>query len=110
DVRQFSSGQSNPTYLITTPNRDYVLRRKPTGTLLPSAHAVDREYRVLQALGCKTDVPVPRTLGLCTDDSVLGTWFYVMEYVNGRLFFDPSFPEISRSERAEYSYAMNQSL
>src|SRR4029079_3707547 len=89
-VRQLKGGKSNPTYLLITPARRYVLRRKPPGQLLASAHAVDREYRVITALGTHTDVPVPRTYALCTDDTVIGTWFYVMEAIDGRVFWDPS--------------------
>jgi len=88
-VEQFKGGQSNPTFLITAGARRYVMRRKPPGNLLPSAHAVDREYRVLTALA-GTDVPVPRTFVLCEDDSVIGTTFYVMDYVQGRILWDRS--------------------
>src|SRR5690242_21787950 len=77
-VEQFKGGQSNPTYKLITPSRSYVLRRKPPGVLLKGAHAVDREARVMAALG-KSGFPVPMILGVCTDDSVIGTWFYVME-------------------------------
>jgi aminoglycoside phosphotransferase (APT) family kinase protein len=108
-VRQFKGGQSNPTYLLATPDARYVLRRKPPGQLLASAHAVDREYRVLTALA-GTDVPVARTLALCTDESVIGTWFYVMEHVEGRIFWDMSFPEAPREERGRYFEAMNAAL
>ena len=94
-IRQFKGGQSNPTYLLSTPARRYVLRRKPPGQLLASAHAVDREYKVITALGRHTDVPVPGTYVLCTDDAVIGTWFYVMEHVEGRIFWDPSFPDVA---------------
>jgi len=87
-VEQFKGGQSNPTYRLRAGNRRYVLRRKPPGTLLPSAHAVDREYRVISALA-STDVPVARTYVLCTDESVIGTMFYVMDYVEGRVLWDP---------------------
>src|SRR3954467_13946623 len=77
-VRKFKGGQSNPTYQLITPTQKYVLRRKPPGKLLPSAHAVDREYKVLTALH-PTGFPVARTYGLCTDDAVIGTWFYIMD-------------------------------
>ena len=97
-VNQFKGGQSNPTYELATPGARYVLRRKPPGKLLPSAHAVDREYRVITALGT-TGFPVPRTYGLCTDDAVIGTMFYVMEKVEGRILWDLSLPELSRGER-----------
>lgn len=109
-VRQFAGGQSNPTYLLTAGDREYVLRRKPPGPLLASAHAVDREYRVLSALGAHTDVPVPRTYAFCADESVIGTPFYVMERVRGRIFWDSAFPELARAERAAYFDAMNAAL
>ena len=86
-VEQFTKGQSNPTYLLRTPGKQYVLRRKPPSQVLASAHAVDREYRVMTALGEHTSVPVPRTYVLCTDESVIGTWFFVMERVQGRIFW-----------------------
>src|SRR5215510_7744169 len=98
-VRQFKGGQSNPTYLLETPTRAYVLRRKPPGKLLPSAHAIEREYRVMRALAA-TGVPVPRMLALCEDETVIGTPFYVMEHVAGRVFWDPRLPEIARPGRA----------
>jgi aminoglycoside phosphotransferase (APT) family kinase protein len=91
EVAQFEGGQSNPTYRLTTPARRYVLRRKPPGRLLPSAHAVDREYRVITALR-DSGVPVARTYALCLDDSVIGTAFYVMDHVEGRIFWDPTLP------------------
>ena len=98
-VEQFRGGQSNPTYLLDAKSGRYVLRRKPPGQLLPSAHAVDREYRVMTALA-DTDVPVPRTYALCTDDDVVGTWFFIMEYVEGRVFWDGTLPGAGRDERA----------
>ena len=85
EVRQFLGGQSNPTYLIEDASGNYVLRKKPPGKLLPSAHAVDREYRVISAL-TDSAVPVPRARLLCEDDSVIGQTFYVMNYVSGRVF------------------------
>ncbi|MEO8812738.1 MAG: phosphotransferase family protein [Caulobacteraceae bacterium] len=97
-VRQFKGGQSNPTYRLTTPARDYVMRRKPPGKLLPSAHAVDREFRVISALR-PTGFPVPRPYGLCTDESVVGTMFYVMEMVEGRILWDQSLPGYPPAER-----------
>lgn len=98
-VRQFEGGQSNPTYLLETPQAKYVLRRKPPGPLAPSAHAVDREYRVLAALGA-TAFPVPRVRAFCADDAVIGTIFFVMDYVpNGRVFWDPILPDLSPAER-----------
>jgi aminoglycoside phosphotransferase (APT) family kinase protein len=98
EVRQFKGGQSNPTYQLVTPDRKYVMRRKPPGKLLPSAHAVDREYRVITALG-PTGFPVPRTHGLCTDEGVVGTIFYVMDMVEGRIFWDQTLPTYLPSER-----------
>src|SRR5439155_8121546 len=105
-VRQFLGGQSNPTYHLTAEGREYVLRRKPPGPLLPSAHAVDREYRVITALGA-TDVPVPKTHLLCEDASIVGTPFYVMDFVPGRIFADPMMPDIPAVERAAIYDAMN---
>jgi aminoglycoside phosphotransferase (APT) family kinase protein len=97
-VRQFKGGQSNPTYQLTTPARRYVLRRKPPGVLLPSAHAVDREYRVISALH-PTGFPVPKPYGLCTDDDVIGTAFYVMDMVEGRVLWDQSLPSYAPADR-----------
>src|SRR6266545_3561560 len=98
-VRQFVGGQSNPTYYLAAGGREYVLRRKPPGKLLPSAHAVDREYRVITALG-DTGVPVPRTYALCEDPSVIGTMFFVMECVAGRVLTDPRLPDETPADRA----------
>jgi aminoglycoside phosphotransferase (APT) family kinase protein len=98
DVRQFAGGQSNPTYLIQTTGRRYVLRRKPAGKLLPSAHAVDREFRVMRALA-GSEVPVAKVHALCEDPGVIGTMFYVMDYVEGRLFWDAALPEVAGAER-----------
>ena len=95
-IEQFQGGQSNPTYRVTAGDRRYVLRRKPPGKLLPSAHAVDREYRVISSLAA-TDVPVARTHCLCMDESVIGTAFYVMDYVAGRVLWDPRLPGMSGS-------------
>lgn len=108
-VEQFQGGQSNPTYRLLTPTRSYVLRRKPPGPILQGAHAVEREARVLQALG-QAGFPVPRLLGLCTDDSVIGTWFYLMELVEGRIFWDATLPDVGRQERPAYFEAMNETL
>ena len=95
-AEQFKGGQSNPTYRLTDgAGRRYVLRRKPPGKLLPSAHAVDREFRVISALN-KTDVPTPRAYALCEDDSVVGTAFYIMEYCDGRVLWDPLLPEVAQ--------------
>jgi aminoglycoside phosphotransferase (APT) family kinase protein len=98
-VRQFVGGQSNPTYYLRAGSGEYVLRRKPPGKLLPSAHAVDREYRVMTALA-DSGVPVPRTYALCEDADVAGTPFYVMQYVSGRVFKDPRLPDVPPAERA----------
>lgn len=108
-VEQFKGGQSNPTYKLLTPTAAYVLRRKPSGVLLRSAHAVDREYRVIRALHGQ-GFPVPRAHALCTDDGVIGSWFFVMDFVDGRIFWDSSFPEVPRSERRGYFLAMNEVL
>ncbi len=108
-VEQFRGGQSNPTYKLTTPGRAYVLRRKPPGKLLPGAHAVEREYRVITALGTQ-GFPVARSYGLCEDESVIGTPFYVMEMVEGRIFWDTAFPELPPAERPAYFDAMNATM
>jgi len=97
-VGQFKGGQSNPTYQLIAGDKRYVLRRKPPGQLLPSAHAVEREYRVMTALA-GTDVPVPRTWCLCEDVSVIGTAFFVMDCVEGRVFWDPALPGVANEER-----------
>jgi aminoglycoside phosphotransferase (APT) family kinase protein len=107
EVEQFRGGQSNPTFRLTAGGKRYVLRRKPPGKLLPSAHAVDREYRVMTALR-DSDVPVPRTRCLCADDGVIGTAFYVMDCVDGRIFWDPSLPDMNRSGRAAIFAEMNR--
>jgi aminoglycoside phosphotransferase (APT) family kinase protein len=112
-VEKFAGGQSNPTYRLTfgtdraDGGRRYVLRRKPDGVLLPSAHAVDREYRVIAALA-GSDVPVARAHALCSDDAVAGTMFYVMDCVEGRTFWDPRLPELARGERAAIYAEMNR--
>jgi aminoglycoside phosphotransferase (APT) family kinase protein len=98
-VRQFRGGQSNPTYWLGLGERAYVLRKKPPGVLLPSAHAVEREHRVLEALAA-TEVPVARPRALCLDESIVGTPFYVMDYVEGRIFWDARLPELERAARA----------
>ncbi len=98
EVRQFNGGNSNPTYVVFTPTTKYVMRRKPPGVLLPSAHAVDREFRVMNALG-KTGFPVPRVHALCADESVIGTMFYVMDMVDGRVLWDLKLPEMSKDDR-----------
>jgi len=108
-VRQFRGGQSNPTYQLITPNRKYVLRRKPPGKLLPSAHAVDREYRVIAAL-YPTGFPVAKPYVLCEDESIIGTTFYVMEYVEGRIYWGPLLPDLSKKERFAVYDAMNATI
>ncbi|MBW2177510.1 MAG: phosphotransferase family protein [Deltaproteobacteria bacterium] len=106
-LRQFKGGQSNPTYHITAGGKQYVLRRKPSGKLLKSAHAVDREYKVITALG-QTNVPVARTYALCTDASIIGSWFYIMAYVDGRIFW--TYADIPREERPAIFKAMNTTM
>ena len=107
-VVQFQGGQSNPTYRLITPTRSYVLRRKPPGALVKGAHAVEREARVMQALSLM-GFPVPAIVGLCTDDAVIGTWFYVMDMIEGRIFWDATFPGTG-AERPRYFDAMNATL
>lgn len=108
-VRQFKGGQSNPTYELTSRDRAYVLRRKPPGRLLPSAHAIDREYRIIAAL-YPTGFPVPKPFVLCEDEQVIGTSFYVMDLVEGRIFWEPLLPGLSRGERAAIYDAMNATI
>jgi len=108
-VRQFKGGQSNPTYLLETPSRRYVLRRKPPGALLPSAHAVDREFRVIGALHAQ-GFPVARPLLYCDDAAVIGTPFYLMDYVDGRIFWEPHMPQASAAERTAVYDAVNATL
>ncbi len=109
-VRQFGHGQSNPTFLLSSGEREWVLRKKPPGKLLPSAHAVDREYRIIKALQ-ETDVPVPEACLLCEDDSIIGTPFYVMKRAVGRIFRDPAMPELSSTdERRAIIDEMNGNL
>ncbi|MFL6580196.1 MAG: phosphotransferase family protein [Burkholderiales bacterium] len=107
DVEQFKGGQSNPTFLLKAQNRRYVLRRKPPGKLLPSAHAVDREYRVITALH-RAGFPVAKTYCLCEDDAIIGTAFYVMDYVAGRVLWEPSLPQIRTPERGAYFDELNR--
>ena len=97
-VEQFKGGQSNPTFLLSAGARRYVMRRKPPGQLLPSAHAVDREFRVISALA-GTDVPVAKAHALCEDTGVIGTMFYVMDYVEGRVIWDPTLPGLTNEQR-----------
>lgn len=101
DAEKFPGGQSNPTWLLSAASGRYVLRSKPPGLLLKSAHAVDREFRVIKALA-ETDVPVARALHLCEDEGVIGAMFYVMSYEEGRVFWDPALPETGREERTGY--------
>ena len=109
-AEKFAGGQSNPTFKLSAGGQHYVLRRKPPGELLASAHAVDREFKVISALR-DTDVPVPRTHLLCEDESVIGSMFYVMEYLEGRVFWDPTLPEVQdNEERAAIYDDMNRVL
>ena len=108
-VRQFKGGQSNPTYLLETPSQKYVLRRKPPGKLLPSAHAVDREFQVISALHAQ-GFPVARPYLLCEDADVIGTAFYVMDHVDGRVIWEPDMPGATPAERTATYDAMNATL
>jgi aminoglycoside phosphotransferase (APT) family kinase protein len=108
-VSQFKGGQSNPTYLVRTLQAEYVLRRKPPGVLLPSAHAVDREFRVIQALHAQ-GFPVAKPYLLCNDEHVIGTVFYVMEYVEGRVIWEPHVPNASPRERARLYDGLNKTI
>jgi aminoglycoside phosphotransferase (APT) family kinase protein len=108
-AKKFATGQSNPTYLIEAASGRYVLRRKPPGKLLKSAHMIEREFRVLKALE-STGFPAPRALALCEDDSVIGTAFYVMAHVDGRIFWDPALPDLPRQDRSLIYDAMNEGL
>jgi aminoglycoside phosphotransferase (APT) family kinase protein len=108
-VRQFVGGQSNPTFLLETPDARFVMRKKPSGTLLPSAHQVEREFRIIKALA-STDVPVPRVHLLCEDAGVIGTAFFVMDLVEGRVMRDPMMPGASPHERAACYDSMNDVL
>lgn len=98
-VEKFAGGQSNPTFKLTTASGTYVLRRQPPGKLLKSAHAVDREYRVLKALA-DTDVPVAKVYHLCEDTGIIGSMFYLMEYCEGRIYWDAALPEVGQIGRA----------
>jgi aminoglycoside phosphotransferase (APT) family kinase protein len=108
-VRQFKGGQSNPTYLLETPQRAYVLRRKPPGKLLPSAHAVDREFRVISALH-RQGFPVATPVLYCDDPAIVGTAFYVMSFVAGRVFWEPQMPGSAPAERRAVYDAMNATI
>jgi aminoglycoside phosphotransferase (APT) family kinase protein len=109
DVRQFQGGQSNPTYLLTTPGHCYVMRSKPgpVAKLLPSAHAIEREFRVMRALAAQA-IPVPEVLLLCEDESVIGRAFFVMEHVDGRVLWDPSLPGLTPAQRGAVYDEMNR--
>src|SRR5215468_11486121 len=109
EVEQFKGGQSNPTFLLITPAARYVLRRKPPGKLLPSAHAVDREYRVITAL-YRAGIPVARSFALCEDESVIGTAFYIMDFVDGRVFWEPQMPGSNPVERTAVYDSMNATI
>ena len=108
-IEQFKGGQSNPTYKIITESKNLVLRRKPPGKLLPSAHAVDREYKVITAL-YETGVPVPKTYGLCEDDDVAGTAFFIMDFLDGDLFWDPMIPTMTNRDRTQIYKNKNKTL
>lgn len=108
-LRKFGFGQSNPTYRLRAVSGDYVLRRKPFGPLLPKAHAIEREFRVLNALQ-DSGVPVPQVYGLCEDDSLLGAAFYVMDLVEGRIFYDQRLPGLGSDERAAIFDGMNKAV
>ncbi len=108
-IEKFADGQSNPTFRVRASSGDYVLRRQPPGKLLKSAHAVDREYRVLAALA-DTDVPVPKVFHLCENRDVIGSMFYLMEFCDGRIFWDSSIPEVGKAERSAIYDEMNRVL
>ncbi len=108
-IEKFADGQSNPTFRVRAGSGDYVLRRQPPGKLLKSAHAVDREYRVLAALA-DTDVPVPKVFHLCENRDVIGSMFYLMEFCDGRIFWDSSIPEVGKAERSAIYDEMNRVL
>lgn len=108
-LSQFKGGQSNPTYKIEAGSGAYVLRRKPPGKLLPSAHAVDREFRVISALN-QTDFPVPKAHILCEDDDIIGTAFYVMDFVEGRVIWDAHVPGVDKAERREIFHELNKTM
>ena len=108
-VKKFPTGQSNPTYLIEAASGRYVLRRKPPGKLLKMAHMIEREFRVLKALE-GVGYPAPRALALCEDEGVIGTAFYLMAFVDGRVLWDPALPELQREDRAPIYDSMNEGL
>jgi aminoglycoside phosphotransferase (APT) family kinase protein len=108
-VKRFAGGQSNPTYRLETPSRNYVLRKKPSGKLLKGAHAVEREARIMSALA-DSGVPVPRVHAVCEDEAIIGTSFFVMDLVDGRIFWDATFPDVTIAERPAYFEAMNETI
>jgi aminoglycoside phosphotransferase (APT) family kinase protein len=108
-LRQMGGGQSNPTFVLSTDKGEYVLRKQPPGKLLPSAHAVDREFRVISALA-QTDVPVPEAYFFCDDPKVIGTPFYVMERMRGRVFWSQTLPEVPREDRRPIYFGMADAL
>ncbi|MEX2126305.1 MAG: phosphotransferase family protein [Woeseia sp.] len=108
-VRQFKGGQSNPTYLLESPGGKYVMRRKPPGKLLPSAHAVDREYRAICALH-RAGFPVPQPYAMCDDEEILGTVFFIMAFVEGRIFWNLDLPHLDRAERAAIYDHVNRTI
>jgi aminoglycoside phosphotransferase (APT) family kinase protein len=108
-IQQFDAGQSNPTFLVNVDDTAYVLRKKPPGQLLPKAHMIEREYTIMKALA-DTDVPVPKMIWLCEDEEVIGTPFFLMEYVKGRVFWDATFPNTSPAERRALFDEMNRVL
>lgn len=108
-VKRFAGGQSNPTYRLETPSRNYVLRKKPPGKLLKGAHAVEREARIMSALA-DTGVPVPVIHAVCEDEAIIGTSFFVMDLVEGRIFWDATFPDVPNAERPAYFEAMNETI
>ena len=108
-LSQLAGGQSNPTFKISGGNEHFVLRKKPAGALLPSAHAVDREYRVMKALA-NTGVPVPQMLAYCEDENIVGTAFFIMEYLDGRVFVDQTLPQLPASERHVIYEQMNNTI
>ena len=109
DIKQFKGGQSNPTYLISTNEKDLVIRRKPPGKLLKSAHAVDREYRVITALN-QTDVPVPKTYTYCDNTNIIGTPFFVMDHVKGNIFWELLLPSCDHDQRRSIYLSMNDTI
>mmetsp|Transcript_14036 Transcript_14036/g.17035 ORF Transcript_14036/g.17035 Transcript_14036/m.17035 type:complete len:384 (-) Transcript_14036:172-1323(-) len=111
-VKQFGHGQSNPTYLLTSNSGDeYVLRKQPPGTIISkTAHRIDREYKIMKALGDSSDVPVPKMLSLCMDEGVIGKPFYIMEFCKGRIFKDNTLKEIKKEERGAYWKALMEVL